>query len=479
MFEKNKMNSLSLSVLMPVYNEIHTIAECIERVLAVNSPYISNIELIVVDDGSTDGTRAELHALKSKYPEKIVYIEHAKNQGKGAALRTAIEKASKDICIIQDADLEYNPNDYHKIMVPFIQENADAVYGSRFITGDFTRLLYFRHAIVNRFLTFLTNLITDVTYTDMETCYKAIRTKLLKSIPIRANSFDFEPEISVKLAKRGAHIFEVPISYSGRTREEGKKIGWKDGLLALATLIKYWFVDDIYKEDEYGSHILLSLTQAPNFNKWMGDEIRPYLGERILEIGAGIGNLSKCFVPRLRYLASDINDNYLDYLRNYSKNKPYLEVNKIDVTKSWDFTALKEKFDTVLCLNVLEHIDDDVDALRNIYSVLDQGGRAIILVPQHAWLYSSLDKVLGHIRRYSSRQLSEVMKSAGFEIERTIVSFNKIGVLSWIINGKLLQRKKFSKIQLKILNIFTGIFRLINPLLPWSGLSVICIGRKS
>jgi len=478
MGEKEAKKSLSLSVLMPIYNEVYTVAECIGRVLEVKSPYISEIEIIMVDDGSTDGTRAVLRELKQKHPEKLIYIEHEKNQGKGAAIRTAIEKASHDVCIIQDADLEYNPNDYHKILIPFIQENADAVFGSRFLVGDYTRLLYFRHALINRFLTFLTGIITDVNYTDMETCYKAVRTRLLKSIPLRSNGFDLEPEISIKLAKRGAHIFEVPICYSGRTVEEGKKIGWKDGLRAFAALVKYWIVDDIYKKDEYGSNILTGLTHAPNFCAWMADVIRPYLGKNILETGAGIGNLTRYFIPRIKYVVSDIDDNYLDYLRNYSKNKPYLEVMRIDVTRPDDFVSIGGKHDTVLCLNVLEHIEEDVAVLRNFHSALGRGGRAIILVPQHEWLYSSLDRVLGHRRRYSLERICKVIKEAGFEVEQTIMSFNKIGVLSWIINGKLLRREHFSRIQLKALNIFCGFFRLINPFLPWNGLSIICIGKK-
>ncbi len=472
-----KTCSLSISVIMPVYNEVYTVAECIRKVIAVKSPHISEIELIVIDDGSKDGTREILHQMEKRYTN-LIYIEHPKNQGKGAALRTGISKASKDVCIIQDADLEYDPNDFHKLMLPFIKEGADAVYGSRFLVRGYTRLLYYRHAMVNRFLTFLANLITDINFTDMETCYKAVRTKLLKSIPIRSNGFDFEPEISVKLTKRGAHIFEVPISYSGRTKEEGKKISWKDGPKALMTLLKYSFIDDIYKKGQYGSHILLSLTQAPNFSKWMADIIRPFLGKRVLEIGAGIGNLTKQLTPRQRYVASEINEYYLDYLKNYCKNKPYLEVEKINLINSDDFIDFKENFDTVVCLNVLEHVENDINSLKNIYSALSPGGKAIILVPQGQWLFSSLDKEVGHYRRYSTDQLIEIMRTAGFEIEQTIQSFNKIGVLSWIINGKLLRRKSISKLQLKILNSLIWTLRLIDNFLPWKGLSIICIGRK-
>ena len=251
-------SSVSLSVLMPVYNEAYTVRECIERVLNVSSPYLSELELIIVDDGSTDGTRDILRDMVNTYPQ-IIYIEHEKNRGKGAAIRTAIERAGKDICLIQDADLEYNPNEYNKIIIPFIYEHADFVLGSRFLTGEYRRVLYFHHALINRLITFWVCLITDVYYSDIETCYKAIRTRLLKSIPIRSNNFNIEPELCIKIAKRGASVFEVPISYAGRTKEEGKKIGWKDALCAMWAIVKYWFIDDIYKKDEYGLNILQSL----------------------------------------------------------------------------------------------------------------------------------------------------------------------------------------------------------------------------
>ncbi|MEW5800938.1 MAG: glycosyltransferase [bacterium] len=469
--------NVSLSILMPVYNEVYTVGECLRRVLSVRSDFISELEIIVVDDGSTDGTREILRELAGEHRE-IILIEQKTNQGKGQAIRTALSRASKDICLVQDADLEYNPNDYEKLIIPFVKENADAVFGSRFLVGDYCRLLYFRHALINRFLTFLADLITDINYSDIETCYKAVRTRLLKSIPIRSRGFGIEPELSIKLAKRKAVIFEVPISYAGRTKEEGKKIGWKDGVNALYTLVKFWLLNDIYQKEEYGSAILDSLSHAPNFCRWMADTIRPYVGEYVLEIGAGTGNLTSHITPRRRYLASDINLNYLDYLKNYSLYKPYMEVKYIDLTKEEDFAPYQEQFDTVICLNVLEHIEDDSAGLSNIYRALRPGGRAIVLVPHGAWLYSSFDKVLGHYRRYADAQLQEAMTRTGFCQTELITSFNRIGVPAWVLNGKILQRKHFSPVQIKILNTFQGILRRVNAFLPWHGLSTIAIGYK-
>jgi SAM-dependent methyltransferase len=247
---------------------------------------------------------------------------------------------------------------------------------------------------------------------------------------------------------------------------------------ALYTLVKYWLLNDIYQEDEYGSAILDSLAHAPNFCRWMADTIRPYVGDYVLEIGAGMGNLTAHISPRRRYVASDINLNYLDYLKNFCLYKPYMEVKSIDLTREEDFAPYEEQFDTVICLNVLEHIEDDLAGLRNMYRVLKPGGRAIVLVPHGEWLFSSFDTVLGHYRRYSDSQLQEIMASAGFCRTGLITSFNRIGVPAWVLNSKILHRKHFSSFQIKFLNTFQGILARINAILPWHGLSTIAIGQK-
>jgi glycosyltransferase involved in cell wall biosynthesis len=303
-------DSLRLSVLIPVFNERYLVRELLHRVLAVEVPGVSEIEVVVVDDGSSDGTRDVLREIAASEP-RVRYIEHEHNQGKGAAISTAIRAATGDLIVFQDADLEYDPHDYTRLVRPFSEDDADVVYGSRFLPSDRRRVLYFRHAIGNRFLTFLSNCFTDLNLTDMETCYKMFRGPLLKSIPIRSNDFAMEPEITAKVAKRECRVFEVPISYLGRTYREGKKIGWRDGLKALWTVVKYWLLDDIYADDEYGSHILYSLEHARRFNHWMSESIHRHVGARVLEIGAGIGNITKLLVPRDLYVVSDINPHYL------------------------------------------------------------------------------------------------------------------------------------------------------------------------
>lgn len=467
-----------LSVVMPVYNERYLVAESIARVLAVESPLISRLDLIVVDDGSDDGTREVLRKIAASHPDRITYVEHPENRGKGGAVATGIALARGEVTVIQDADLEYNPRDLPRLMVPFLDGEADAVYGSRFLSGDYRRVLYYRHALGNKLLTSVCNLLTDLNLSDMETCYKAVRTPLLQSIPIRSRDFRIEPELTFKLKKRGARMCEVPISYAGRTYDEGKKIGFRDAVLAFGAMVHWWLIDDLYKPDEYGSNILVSLSEVPKFNRWMADVLRPFLGARVLELGAGIGNMTRNLCPRDRYTASDINPHYLDYLRRTLQSRPYLDVARIDAADPRDFADLAGKYDTVVCLNVLEHIRDESTVLANLRGALSPGGRLVLLVPQGPRLHGSLDEVLGHERRYTRASLTQALRSAGFEIE-SLLDFNRATAPAWWFNGRVLRRRHFGKLQLKSMNMSVWFVRRIDAWLPWPGVSLIAIARRS
>lgn len=223
-----------LSLVMPIFNEEKTLQQSLDRVLA--QPFVA--EVIAVNDASSDGSADILNSITDP---RVKVMHHAKNQGKGAAIRTGIHAATAPYVGIQDADLEYDPADLQRLLAPLEAGLADAVYGSRFLTTDYHRVLYYWHSLGNRALTLASNMLTNINLTDMETCYKVFRRELIQSIPIEENRFGFEPEITVKLAKRKVRIYEVGISYSGRTYEEGKKINWKDGVSAMRCLVKYSF----------------------------------------------------------------------------------------------------------------------------------------------------------------------------------------------------------------------------------------------
>lgn len=227
---------MKLSVIMPVFNEKETVLRVIEAVQ--NVPLGFEREIIVVDDGSTDGTRDLLETVEDPNVKKVF---HAHNQGKGAAVATGLEHADGDIVLIQDADLEYSPSDYPQLLEPIVSGKAHVVYGTRFLGPH--RVFMFWHYVANRFLTFLTNLLYNTMLTDMETCYKAFRVEVLRSFDLKSRSFDLEPEITAKVFKRSYKTFEVPISYNGRSYDEGKKITWRDAVIAMWTLVKYRFVD--------------------------------------------------------------------------------------------------------------------------------------------------------------------------------------------------------------------------------------------
>src|SRR5690242_5689988 len=314
-------------------------------------------ELVIVDDCSTDGTYPILQRLAEGFPQ-IRLFRHEKNSGKGAAVRTAIEHATGDFSLIQDADLEYDPSEYPRLLKPLLEGHADAVFGSRYMAGEQSRLLPFWHSMINKGLTLLSNMFCNLNLTDMETCYKVFRTDLLKSIPIRSDRFGFEPEIVMKSAKRKLRIYEVPISYHGRTYEEGKKIGWKDGLKALGVILKFWLIDDLYATP-YGRAFLNNLTGTPQYLSWLARVLRPHVGDTVLEVGACICNISaRLMSRRLLYVAGEKDPLYLHALRNRFLRTPNVSVRQLDPECPADFQGLEESFDTVLCVNVLEYVAD-------------------------------------------------------------------------------------------------------------------------
>ncbi|MCU1261720.1 MAG: glycosyl transferase, family 2, partial [Bryobacterales bacterium] len=439
-----------LSVLIPLYNEEEFIRPLLERVLHAPYPEGVEFEIIVVNDCSTDGSSEAVQDFMRTHPAPIRLVHHEHNQGKGAAIRTAIQLARGEFCLIQDADLEYDPQEYPKLLAPLLAGKADAVYGSRFLVAGERRVLYFWHSLANHILTLVCNIAADLNLTDMETCYKVFRTSLVRTIPIRSNRFGIEPELTIKLARRQARIYETPISYHGRTYEEGKKIGLSDAFEAFWVMLKYRFTNDLY--NDAGLEILDALSFAPKFNEWMADTIAPYLGSRVLEIGAGTGNLTRPLAHRRQYYAAtDIGREQLEALRNRFAHRPNLEVRQCDVENPEEVAYFQGKVDTVVCLNVLEHVAEADRAARNLYSVLEPGGRAIVLVPQGQEIFGTLDVVLGHHLRYSQAQLRERLEKAGFTVER-IIEFNRVSRPGWYITGRVLKRSALARFPMRCFN---------------------------
>ncbi len=467
----------TLSILVPLYNEEEFVAALLGRVIAAALPAGLDREIVVVDDGSTDGSGEVAAEFAAAHPDTVRVLRHARNIGKGAAVRTALEAATGDYVVIQDADLEYNPGEYARLLKPLVEGKADAVYGSRFMIAGERRVLYYWHALANHALTGFLNLLANLNLTDIGTCYKAFRTSLLKSIPIRSNRFGFEAEITMKLARRRLSIYETPISYYGRTYEEGKKIRPWDGIKTFAVIVRYWLIRDIYKET--GPEILDVLSSTSNFNRWMADTVRPFLGETVMEIGAGIGNLTRHLAPRRRrYIATDIDPEHLARLRNRLHHRPNLEVARCDLTAAADFAPYAGAIDTVVCLNVVEHVEDDLGGLRNLNTALKPGGTAVVLVPQGQWAYGTLDRALGHVKRYSKSELAQRMEQAGFQVER-IIEFNHVTLPGWFVSGRILRRSTFSRFQLAVFDRLVWLWRRIDRFLPWGPTSLIAIGHKS
>jgi glycosyltransferase involved in cell wall biosynthesis len=465
-----------LSILIPVYNEEEFIGALLRRVLDAPLPPGLSREIIVVDDGSTDGSDKIVQEIARGNPDTLRLFRHERNLGKGAAIRTAIEQARGEYALIQDADLEYDPREYERLLKPLIEGNADAVYGSRFMIIAERRVMYYWHSLANRMITELCNLIADLNLTDMGTGYKAFRAAVLAEMPIRTNGFGFEAEFTIKLGRRGARVYEVPVSYHGRTYEEGKKIRKRDALSILGTILRFAFTGDLYKDP--GARTLHALSAAPRFNAWMADTIRPYVGKRVLEIGAGIGNLTRALVQgREHYVATDINPEHLNRHASRFTHRVNLETRFCDLTRAEDFQPFANSMDTVICLNVLEHVEDDRAGLENIYSALSPGGRALVLVPEGQSVFGSIDVALGHVRRYSEEELQHKMERAGFKVER-IIRFNRVSRPAWFISGRILKRTSLEWNQMRIYDRFVWLWRRIDRFLPWKPTSIIAVAKK-
>jgi glycosyltransferase involved in cell wall biosynthesis len=462
-----------LSVLMAAYNEQDTLATCIEAVLAAPLPVGLGCEIVLVDDGSQDATWSIAEELAVVHPELRIFRQ-PRNFGKGAALRRAIAEMTGDLVVFQDADLEYDPRDYGRLLAPILDGRADVVFGSRF-TGLERKVLYFWHTLSNRLLTLLANMLNDTNWTDMETCYKAFTAVALRNIPLESDRFGIEPEITAKVARNRLRMYEVPISYNGRRYDEGKKITWRDGVAAFWFILKFRFS---LRYADSGKVTLDALEQAPKFNRWMFEAIEPWLGRSVAELGAGRGNLSQFLRRRGRVLLTDYRADYLEALQRRWPRQAGLEFAKVDLTVPADYEHLRSFApDSVVFLNVLEHLEDDRTVLQNLAQTVPAGCRLIILVPFSMKLFSEFDRLLGHFRRYEAGELERKVEEAGFFVENQFF-FNKVGVFAWYLSNTLGGQKALQPWQLRVYNALTPLFRILDRVLPTTGLSTVVIAAK-
>lgn len=477
----------SLSVVIPVYNERKTIREIVRRVK--NTP--REKEIIIVDDCSTDGTRKILKEFATDPVVKVIL--QPENGGKGRALQVGFQAATKDIVIVQDADLEYDPEDYEAILRPLERGRADVVFGSRFLYGEH-RVLYFRHSLGNKFLTLLSNLFTDLNITDMETCYKAFKREIIQNITLRSNRFGFEPEITAKVARLGCAVYEVPIRYYGRSYAEGKKITWKDGIAALWHILRYSLGDRNFVKDreainrvlvsppprhDVGVGTLEAFEDATRYNAWICERVSDAIGERVLEVGSGIGNIIAELLARKdvkSVVATDLSASSLATLHDRLGEDERLSCEVWNAEDPPTPELLNAKFDTIICSNVLEHIENHEQALRHMKQLLKPNGKLVLLVPSNPLIFSGLDEDLGHFRRYTKSEIRRVMDASGFHIQR-LFPHNLVGALGWAWAGKICKRRTLRASDTKTFDKLVPFLKVIDPLLtiPAGGVSLIAI----
>ncbi len=463
-----------LSILIPAYNERATLVPCLERVLAVDTGV--EREVVVADDGSTDGSARVLKKFAESHPEvRLVLLE--KNRGKGAALRAAIAEARGTVAVILDADLEYDPADIPAVIRPILEGRADAVYGSRFMAARERRVLYYRHALGNRLVTFVSNLLTDLNLTDVETGYKAFRIDLVRSLPIRSRGFTFEIEITAKLAALGARIYEVPVSYHGRTYLEGKKITWVDGIWALLAAVRFRLFPGLGRERP-GTRLRDGIRRLERFNRWLARKVIPLTGDRVIEYAHPSGAMTMFLTEKERVVCAEPDPVRAQFLRVRFGHRANVRVVEGALSDKKVCEELRgEGPDTILAVNSLAEAPDDGELLFRFAELLPAGARLVLVVPRGRWLTCPLDEALGYRRRYSKKDLFEMLDATGFEVEATR-AFHRVGTIAWLLWGKLLRRRRVWGIVLGLYDRLTFLWRMLDYLLPVPGLSYIGTARR-
>ncbi len=466
----DETQSPELSIILPVFNEIRTLPKILKAIQ--EAPFLISHELILVDDGSTDGSRAFLEQYQAGRSH-VRLVLHERNRGKGAAVRSGIQAATGSWIVVQDADLEYDPADINQLLEPALLGLADLVLGSRFMPGRYRRAMYFWHALANHILTTAANMLADLNLTDMETCLKLARASLLKVVDLRNERFDIEPELVIKLSRCRARIYETPVTYRGRTYAEGKKIGGWDAFEAFWAILRARFTSRLSTHPGFAA--LLAMQRASRTNRWFFSKLAPYVGKEVLEVGSGIGAYTEMFLDRDRIVCVDNEPLYCERLDGAYGHLENMHVVRADITQAqeWERITAGGAFDTVLCINTLEHIERDEEALQHFAEALQEGGRLLILAPLNSALHSSIDTHAAHCRRYTEEELAAKISRAGLEV-KSMFGFNRAGALG---------RRMFGHTRLP-----ASCIRLFDYMLPLAKLfehipvhgfcSLVCIAEK-
>lgn len=460
-----------LSVLMPIYNERWTLAEIVRRVLA--SPVELEIELVAVDDCSSDGSWDLLQKLAAA-DSRIRPFRHPVNLGKGGAIRTAMDHMTGDLALVQDADLEYDPRDYPQLLEPLTAGLADAVFGSRYL-GTPRPANHLWHTLVNKFLTITSNLFTGLNLTDMETCYKLVRTDILRRLRIQAKTFTFEPELTCRLAQWGTRIYEVPVRYEGRSLLEGKKIRPIDGIKALWEIFRSAVLDTQFTSD-LAHYDLVARQNARAEQKALAAELSVHVGRRVLDVSAGLGSLGGRMLSRDHVVLADSRAEYVAGLHRRFAVRENTSIEQADLFSDADLARWQRgNFDTVLCGDLLERVADDRAALARLATILPEQGH--LVVTALGGTLTTGDRTIGRERRYRLAELCERVEAAGFEVVHACESGKLRGLSERLVNY-FGESTVASPRQIAWNDRLLPFTRWTDHVLPGAGSQLVVVGRK-
>lgn len=456
--------------MVPAFNEAATIVTALERLWAVDLPV--PCEIIVIDDASSDDTGRLVNEIKGRSPYPLSLLRHERNRGKTAALRTGLEAATGTLTLVYDADLEYDPADIPLLLAPILDGRADAVYGSRFLSPE-RRVLFFWHALGNRLITAFANMFANLNLTDMETCFKLVRTDILRSMRLRSERFGFEPEVTVKLGRLGLRVYEVPIRYSGRSYEEGKKIGFRDAVRAVGTCIRAGIFESPVAAPEARSRYALGRL-GPYYAELLR-RVKWAIGDTVLEFAPGAGEVAIHIVQKSRVVLAEPDGGAASRLRTRFSHRPNVEV------RSWNPPAEEDapparSLDTVLAFHGMGRPDTASNTLEALADCVKLDGWIVILLPAMPLLYSRIDRNMGLEDRFTKEGARELIEGSGLTME-WMRQVNAVGAMGWWLAANLLRTSSIRPSYIRFFRLTMPLLKLERWIRPPFGLSYLIVAR--